>query len=240
MPIEHHIYIITCLIVFCRPMSKQTNTSDSINPAKHTWKKGRFQVAQSISALKEPPLNSLKSVKSVFVTVTHPDEQCEVLKGQTQVLSNTPDSPEPPSSLAVHSDADRDLPILSDSLPPEEVPLAKGKRRWHTKNVVCYPCNSYIYDIFDFNLQDRLSEWIEFHATFLDKALQHNGLGDLLGHTDCSHCAKALGKFRCIDCPSRRMLKCAECIVTLHQSIPLHHVEVSRCLYGVTWLELIS
>ncbi|KIJ89496.1 hypothetical protein K443DRAFT_117906, partial [Laccaria amethystina LaAM-08-1] len=72
---------------------------------------------------------------------------------------------------------------------------------------------------------DRLSEWIEFRATFLDEALRHDGLGDFLGHTDCSQCEKAQGIFRCIDCPSGRMLKCAECIVALHQSLPLHRIE---------------
>lgn len=219
-------------------MSKRTSTSGGVNPAKRARKTAGFRVARSSSTLKEPHPTS----KSVFVTLTHPDEQRGTLIGQTRVLSNTPDPPQPPSASAADSDVpdstcldpdpeSEDLPTLPDGLPPEEVPL---KRKRHTKNVVCYSCNSYILVIcFNFDLQDQLREWTEFRATFLDEALRHDGLADFLGHTDCARCAKALGIFKCIDCPSGRMLKCVECIIALHQSLPLHRVEVSWCLYRV-------
>ncbi|KAN0111961.1 hypothetical protein V8E52_007979 [Russula decolorans] len=57
---------------------------------------------------------------------------------------------------------------------------------------------------------DRLKEWIAFRAVFLDEVLL---------------CGKAGGSIKCKDCPSRGMLKCLECIVALHQTLPLHCVE---------------
>jgi hypothetical protein len=57
--------------------------------------------------------------------------------------------------------------------------------------------------------------------------VRHDGLGDFLGYTECSRCGKAGGSIKCKDCPSRGMLKCLECIVALHQTLPLHCVEVS-------------
>jgi len=60
-----------------------------------------------------------------------------------------------------------------------------------------------------------------------DKLLCHDGLGDFLGHTNCSHCGKVPRIIKCKDCLSGRLLKCPECIVILHQSLPLHRVDVS-------------
>jgi hypothetical protein len=126
-------------------MSKRRSTSDGVNPAKRARKTAGFRVARSSAALKET-----QAVKSVFVTVTHPDEQRGKLLGKTRVLSNTPDPPQPSSTSAADFDVPEpcldpengDFALLPDGLPPKEVPLAKGKRKRHTKNAVCYLCNS--------------------------------------------------------------------------------------------------
>lgn len=148
-------------------MSKRKSTSDGLNPAKRDRKKAGFRVARSNST-------STKPQKSVFVTVTHPDEQRGTLIGQTRVLSNTPDPPQLPSSSGAHSDIpeprptpeNEDFPILPESLPPEEVPPAKGKRKRHTKNVVCYLCNSYIYDICNSTFRIDLPSGLNFVQRF--------------------------------------------------------------------------
>jgi len=80
-------------------MSKWTNTLDSVNPAKCAQKLAGFHVTQSSAASTPEPYSASKSA---FVTITHPDEQCGTLTGQTQVLSSTPDPPQQPST----SDAD--------------------------------------------------------------------------------------------------------------------------------------
>ena len=76
-------------------------------------------------------------------------------------------------------------------------------------------------------MQHRLTEWIQFRSAFLDEALRHDGLGDFLGQTKCSNCENAAGTIKCRDCTNGGLLKCHECIVALHRTLPLHRVEVS-------------
>lgn len=57
--------------------------------------------------------------------------------------------------------------------------------------------------------------------------MRHDGLGDFLGQTKCSNCENAAGIIKCRDCASGALLKCHDCIVTLHRTLPLHRVEVS-------------
>ena len=71
-------------------------------------------------------------------------------------------------------------------------------------------------------------QWLQFRNIFLDELLRHDGLGDFLGHTECSDCKKAPGVIKCKDCSSGQMLKCPECVVASHATFPLHRVEVSR------------
>lgn len=81
-------------------------------------------------------------------------------------------------------------------------------------------------------LQDHLTEWLKYRETFLDEVLRHDGLGDFLGRTRCSRCQNTEGILRCKDCARGSMLKCAECFLELHQSLPLHRVEVSARRYS--------
>ena len=74
--------------------------------------------------------------------------------------------------------------------------------------------------------QNRLAEWLEFRTAFLDEALRHDGLGDFLHHSTCGNCGIAPGIIKCKDCSCGPILKCAECIVSLHWALPLHRIEV--------------
>jgi hypothetical protein len=76
--------------------------------------------------------------------------------------------------------------------------------------------------------QDRLREWLDFRAAFLDETLRHDGLAEFLGYEKCSKCGVQDGIIKCRDCSSGRMLKCKTCILSIHQDLPLHRVEVRR------------
>ena len=83
-----------------------------------------------------------------------------------------------------------------------------------------------VYSYLNF-FQHRLTEWIKFRSVFLDETLRHDGLGDFFGQSKCSNCGNTAGVIKCRDCASRGLLKCPECSIVLHQSLPLHHIEVS-------------
>ena len=87
--------------------------------------------------------------------------------------------------------------------------------------------------------QDQLSEWIKFRQEFLDEVLRHDGLGDFLGQNKCSNCGNAAGIIKCKDCANGVLLRCPECIVALHQNLPLHRVEVSGLIF-VAIIHLIN
>lgn len=61
----------------------------------------------------------------------------------------------------------------------------------------------------------------------MDEVLRHDGLGDFLGQTSCSSCHKHDGIFKCKCCSNGRLLKCLDCTLVTHQTLPLHRVEVS-------------
>ena len=49
-----------------------------------------------------------------------------------------------------------------------------------------------------------------------------------MGKTHCSKCGEDDGIIKCKDCSSGKMLKCSKCILSTHEDLPLHRVEV-RC-----------
>jgi hypothetical protein len=85
--------------------------------------------------------------------------------------------------------------------------------------------NSCAFNILNFH-QHRLSEWIKFRAAFLDEILRHDGLGNFFGRSKCSNCENVAGIIKCRDCADGALLKCPECVIALHQNLPLHRVEV--------------
>jgi hypothetical protein len=119
------------------------------------------------------------------------------------------------------------MPKLNQHLRSRTMALnPRGRDIQKTRYLV--PQNLYVQCIL-IKHQDRLKEWIAFRAIFLDEVLRHDGLGDFLGRTECSRCKKAEGILKCKDCPNGGLLKCIECIVALHHTLPLHRVEVSLC-----------
>jgi hypothetical protein len=75
---------------------------------------------------------------------------------------------------------------------------------------------------------------MKFREAFLDEALRHDGLGDFLDQSKCSNCGNAPGIIKCKDCANGVLLKCPECIVALHKTLPLHRVEVSFHIFLAT------
>ena len=65
-------------------------------------------------------------------------------------------------------------------------------------------------------------------------------------HKDkCSSCGTAAGIIKCKDCSCGSSLKCPQCIVSLHRTLPLHRVEVScfqspdeNCLLSYRLIEM--
>ena len=76
--------------------------------------------------------------------------------------------------------------------------------------------NDSLQYILTYFFQDQLTKWLKFRETFLDKALQHDGLGDFLGYMSCSKCGKKDGTIKCKDCGDGCMLKCLDCTVHIH------------------------
>lgn len=70
-------------------------------------------------------------------------------------------------------------------------------------------------------------EWLKFRGIFLDEALRHDGLGNFFGHTSCSKCGEHDGIFKCKNCGNGSMLKCLNCTLDIHRTLPLHRVEVN-------------
>lgn len=73
-----------------------------------------------------------------------------------------------------------------------------------------------------------MEQWLQHRHIFLDEQLRRDGLGDALnGSGLCSGCSSHPGRFRCKDC-SGRFMYCSACIVSSHQRLPLHGLQVSQ------------
>ena len=91
---------------------------------------------------------------------------------------------------------------------------------------------SFCYNLKSTLLQAMLESWLPHHKRYLDKFLQLEWLGELSEPPICTGCeSESLGVFRCTCCFGKRMM-CQVCIVTLHQSQPLHTIEVHFFLTG--------
>jgi hypothetical protein len=203
------------------------STSNEVRPPppKRSRRLAGFRLARPAQLVQPSPSPS----SSLFVTVH--EERRGSLKANSRLLSSTPDpstrpSTPAPQSITPETVVEHTYDDNADSFAQIEDHGAKPKRKRHTKNAVRGSSESLCARIL-IKHQDQLKEWIAFRAIFLDEVLRHDGLGDFLGHTECSRCGKAEGTFKCKDCSSGRMLKCQECIIALHQSLPLHRVEVS-------------
>ena len=114
-----------------------------------------------------------------------------------------------------------------DSLPPlgsfEPQPETKQKRKRKRENTakVCdsyYEKNSYLI-----TCQSNLSQWLAFRDSTLDELLRHDGL---FPNKSCAHGESEEGLFRCKDCGHGTSVCCKDCLLTKHQDLELHRVEV--------------
>ena len=207
-------------------MTKRPRSPSAPLPPKRSRKPSGFHLARPPPTTSSQP--SASSSSSVFMTVSQPDERRATLIAQSRFIASTSGPSTIPSTSANVSEPEitTESAINADAeLEPTPEPQVKSKRKRKTKNVVCIPLIFCCYWILT-PLQDYLQEWLKFRQTFLDELLRHDGLGDFLGHTQCSSCQKAPGIIKCRDCSNGRMLKCPECVVAAHATLPLHRVEV--------------
>jgi hypothetical protein len=203
-------------------MSKRPGTSSNLNnPPKRARKPAGFRVARPTSSL--PDQSSSASNSSLFITITQSDKR-GILNTQGSIVSNDPTTTEPVSELQNNDPVDLSTPF-HDSLPVEEVLDSEPKRKRETKNSVRYLFLPKFLLFLSYP-QDQLTEWLKFRSTFLDEIIRHDGLGDFLDHTECSHCGKVPGVIKCKDCANGRMLQCQDCTVAYHQNLPMHRIEV--------------
>lgn len=221
-------------------MSKRLSSSNKEPlPKRSRRKPAGFRLARPAPDPTQPP----SSNTSLFITVSQPDERRGILQAQNRVLFSTPvpsdvntpnsstqpltlppDSPHTTESVKPYDDTQN-----IDPSSPEERQTSKIKRKRNTTNAVCYHRLILLLDLTA--LQHRLTEWLKFRAAFLDEALRHDGLGNFFGQNKCSNCGNGAGIIKCKDCSSGGLLKCPECVVALHQTLPLHRIEVSSHMF---------
>lgn len=219
-------------------MSKRLGSSNEEPlPKRSRRKPAGFRLARPA------PESTASSNTSLFVTVTQPDQRRGILQAEnrvlfsmpvpsvvdtpntsTQPLTLPPDSPGTTESVEPYND-----PQNIEPGSPEQLQTSKIKRKRNTTNAVCYYRLILLLDLTV--LQHQLTEWIKFRAAFLDEALRHDGLGDFFGQNKCSNCGNRAGIIKCKDCSSGGLLKCPECVVALHQTLPLHRIEVSSHVF---------
>jgi hypothetical protein len=61
--------------------------------------------------------------------------------------------------------------------------------------------------------------------TILDELVRHDGLQGYTSPLPCSNCLDDPGVYRCLDCGAIS-LYCAVCLVSRHDELPLHRIEV--------------
>jgi hypothetical protein len=77
-----------------------------------------------------------------------------------------------------------------------------------------------------------MSDFIDYRMTVLDEIIRHDGLKDHASPPLCSSCLDDPGVYRCLEC-SAISSYCTACIVSRHDELPLHRIEV--CLHVLTF-----
>lgn len=73
-----------------------------------------------------------------------------------------------------------------------------------------------------------MEQWVPYIPIVLDEVSRHDGLGDSLGGSGlCPDCTVDEAHFKCNDC-SEGVMRCSSCIVSFHQRLPLHRLQVRR------------
>jgi hypothetical protein len=124
-----------------------------------------------------------------------------------------------------------DAGILADS---ETVPHTTYKQRQKRKRVRTVKENDSVSDhsslssLTYLGFQTRMEQWLQHRSVFLDKLLHLDGWGDALnGPALCPGCLTHPARFRCKDCFEGTM-HCSACTTSLHQTLPLHRLEVCQ------------
>jgi len=77
----------------------------------------------------------------------------------------------------------------------------------------------------------KLTEWLSFRQTCLDELLRHDGLGSSLGQKGCWSCQKdSKACWKCLDCNDGGLMRCQDCIISMHTCHAFHRIEVWHSL----------
>ena len=121
-------------------MSKRTNSSSEVPPAKCSRRPAGFHQTRTAPVPASQPTSSANT--SLFVTISQPDKQRGILQAQNRVLTSTHG---PTTSSSSSSEAQ--LPIEPNTeirdkpIPQAQQPTVKPKRKRNMTNAVGYPLN---------------------------------------------------------------------------------------------------
>ena len=119
-------------------MTKRTNSSKEIPPAKRSRRRAGFRLARPVPDSSQPSGTQASTSTSLFVTVRQPDEQRGLLEAQNRVLTSTQESHAEPS-IEPHTDfQDESIRIQNEPIQEDTV---NPKRKRNTTNAVCCPPN---------------------------------------------------------------------------------------------------
>ena len=126
---------------------------------------------------------------------------------------------------------DTDSGVLADSESPSKTVDEKRPKRKRTRvlkenDSVSESLISLIHWTY-VRFQTRTEHWIPYCSTFLDESLRKDGLGDdaQSGLGLCQDCLVSPAQFKCKDCCGA-IMRCSTCIVSSHQNLPLHRIQV--------------
>lgn len=77
------------------------------------------------------------------------------------------------------------------------------------------------------HFQTRIENWLPYCSAFMDESLRKDGLGNdaQSGLRPCQDCSASPAQFKCRDCTGG-IMRCSACIVSFHENLPLHRVQV--------------
>ena len=156
------------------------------------------------------------------------------LKHCYQVSPSLPDvssAGERPGVAEGVTDVDEAGVFADSESPSKTVNKKRSKRkraRVHRENdsvseLIIFPA-AWAYSHF----QTKMEQWLQHCPVILDECLCHDGLGDMYGGLGpCPDCSKCPAQFKCKDCFGG-IMRCSACIVSSHQNLPLHRIQVRQ------------
>jgi hypothetical protein len=126
-------------------MSKRTNSSDEVPPAKRSRRPAGFRLTRTAPVPSQP---SSSANSSLFVTITQPDKRRGILQAQNRVLPSTHGRTSSSSSSPSPSEAqlpiepiepNTEIPDEPELIPQAQQQTVKPKRKRNMTNAVHYP-----------------------------------------------------------------------------------------------------